>query len=235
MFEVIFEVRPRPSHWESYLATAASLKPILQSQRGFLENVRYGSLTRPGWLLSLSDWEDEKALIRWRTQGKHHNAQDQGRTTILEDYHLRVGEVQSETGPNGTKSAHDYEQKRFDETETGEAKALSLVKIKLDPQGDKEVPRDVKAVLEALDFRPPSATGLVSWDAFEAILTPGDIILLCAWSDANAAERYCEESFRSALQIRQVRVIRDYGMSDRAEAPQYYPDVKPTGIEKSPS
>ena len=32
------------------------------------------------------------------------------------------------------------------------------------------------------------------------------------------------------LRHRHVRVIRDYGMFDRAEAPQYYPDV-PMGAE----
>jgi len=30
------------------------------------------------------------------------------------------------------------------------------------------------------------------------------------------------------LHHRSVRVIRDFGMSDRREAPQFYPDVKTT-------
>jgi hypothetical protein len=73
----------------------------------------------------------------------------------------------------------------------------------------------------------PDALGLVAWDVFDAILTPGDIILLVSWKDkanAEAAER--NASLQDGARLRRVRVIRDYGMFDRREAPQYYPDVK---------
>ena len=67
MFAVIFEVRPRPDQWDNYLGNAKLLRPELEQIDGFVSNVRYGSASRPGWLLSLSEWRDEKALIRWRT------------------------------------------------------------------------------------------------------------------------------------------------------------------------
>jgi hypothetical protein len=31
---------------------------------GFIDNIRYRSMTRPGFILSLSNWRDEKALVR---------------------------------------------------------------------------------------------------------------------------------------------------------------------------
>jgi len=34
------------------------------------------------------------------------------------------------------------------------------------------------------------APGLVAWDAFDAVLTPGDIILLLTWRDRTAAETF---------------------------------------------
>jgi len=34
---------------------------------------------------------------------------------------------------------------------------------------------------------------------------------------------------REGARLRRVRVIRDYGMFDRREAPQYYPEVKKDG------
>ena len=47
---------------------------------GFVDNIRYRSLTREGWILSLSGWRDEKAVVRWRTQMRHHEVQDKGPT-----------------------------------------------------------------------------------------------------------------------------------------------------------
>ena len=67
MFSVIFEVCPKPDQWDAYLGHAKQLKPELERIDGFVDNIRYRSLTRDGWILSLSVWRDEKALVRWRT------------------------------------------------------------------------------------------------------------------------------------------------------------------------
>lgn len=220
MFEVIFEVHPTPEKWDTYLSIAGGLKPILESQRGFLANIRYRSLTRPGWLLSLSDWQDEKALVRWRTQGGHHIAQERGRGGVLTDYHLRVGEVLRDSDSQG----RPMEQQRLDQTEVGQAKVVCLMNVTIKPleEGTK---RDARQVLDLVGFDVSKTQGLVAWDAFEAILTPGEILLLSSWTDLDAAEAVGNRA--SATQrTRHVRVIRDYGMFDRVEAPQYYPDVK---------
>ena len=67
MFSVIFEVHPKPDQWDAYLGNAKMLRPELERVDGFVDNIRYKSLTREGWLLSLSGWRDEKAVVRWRT------------------------------------------------------------------------------------------------------------------------------------------------------------------------
>ena len=51
---VIFEVQPRPEQWDAYLGSAKMLRPELEQVDGFVDNVRYRSLTRGGWILSLS-------------------------------------------------------------------------------------------------------------------------------------------------------------------------------------
>ncbi|MFL6731724.1 MAG: antibiotic biosynthesis monooxygenase family protein, partial [Sphingomicrobium sp.] len=66
MFAVIFEARPRLGQWDAYLDNAARLRSDLEQVDGFIDNIRYRSLTREGWILSLSDWRDEKSLVRWR-------------------------------------------------------------------------------------------------------------------------------------------------------------------------
>lgn len=65
-----------------------------------------------------------------------------------------------------------------------------------------------------------------SWDVFDAVLTPGDLMLMISWRDAAAAQAYeASASLNNVARVRRVRVIRDYGKYDRREAPQYYPDA----------
>ena len=70
MFAVLFEVHPKGDQWDAYLGYAKMLKPELERIDGFVDNIRYRSLSRDGWILSLSSWRDEKALVRWRTRRK---------------------------------------------------------------------------------------------------------------------------------------------------------------------
>jgi heme-degrading monooxygenase HmoA len=93
MFSVLFEVHPNRENWDHYLDNARMLRPELEQMSGFVDNIRYKSLTREGWIFSLSSWRDEKSLVRWRTQMRHHEVQQQGRDVILADYHLRVGQI----------------------------------------------------------------------------------------------------------------------------------------------
>lgn len=90
MFAVAFEVLPSESGYQQYLDLAAELRPRLEDIDGFSSIERFKSLTRPGWILSLSLWRDEAALIRWRQHGEHHAAQARGREDIFSDYRIRV-------------------------------------------------------------------------------------------------------------------------------------------------
>ena len=178
MFSVIFEVHPKPDQWDSYLGHARMLRPELEKVDGFVDNVRYKSLTREGALLSLSGWRDEKAVVRWRTAVGHHMVQEKGRSDILLDYHLRVGQLTHDTRvPAGQVIA----EQRLDETEIGEGTTIAFIDAKR-PAGlsEQASPSDVAARL-GLD---PDAAGLVGWDVYDAVLTPGDLILMMVWKTA---------------------------------------------------
>ena len=197
MFAVIFEVEPRPDHWAAYLAHAAALRPDLIQIDGFLDNRRYNSRRHPGRLLSLSLWRDEKSVIRWRTQAGHHAVQEAGRQTVFRDYHLRVCEV---TRDNGIAPS----QARLDETETGSAKAVSLIETQtIDPPPD-----------------------VLDWDLFDGITIPGSSLLLLSWPNSAAMEAWTSPDGTRRLD---VRIIRDYGLNDRREAPQYH---RPVGQDR---
>jgi heme-degrading monooxygenase HmoA len=216
MFAVVFEVHPRSEQWDAYLCLAGGLRPELVAIDGFIDNVRYGSKRREGWLLSLSTWRDEKSLVRWRVNAPHRAAQARGRGMVFEDYHLRVGQVTADTHP---PAGHPVREQRLEETEAGEAKLLSIIEMRPPPAlVEDATPEAIGRVLGL----PAGASGLVDWDVFEAILTPGDWLLLLAWRDEGAAEEAVPEGARH----RRVRVVRDYGMFRRQEAPQFYPEVE---------
>jgi len=216
VFAVIFEVQPRRERFDDYLDIAGSLKPELEKIDGFIDNERFASRSRQGWILSLSTWRDEKAIIRWRTLELHHAAQARGRLEIFEDYHLRVGEIVVDTHvPEGQR----LRQQRFDETEIGAATAVTISELQ-PADGIGAADPDL-----AVGLAPPKAgtKAVVAHEAFASIYQPGKQLLLVSWKDAAAAGRWqpTKIALRS-LRHRAVRIIRDYGMADRREAPQYY-------------
>ncbi len=216
MFSVIFEVNPKSDRWDDYLGYARMLKPEIEQIDGFIDNVRYRSLRHDGWMLSLSTWRDEKSLVRWRTQVKHHGVQKKGRFEVFQDYRLRVGQVTTDSHvPRG----HQLREQRLDVTETGEGKMVTLVEARRPAGLAADAPADL---LGQRLGRVADAPGLVDWDVFDAILSPGDLVLMSSWADDAAA---LQTAIPPGARIRQVRVIRAYGMFDRREATQYYPDV----------
>ncbi|HEY5302369.1 MAG TPA: antibiotic biosynthesis monooxygenase [Acetobacteraceae bacterium] len=94
-------------------------------------------------------------------------------------------------------------QLRFDATQAGAARAIVLVE---QPEADTPAP----------------APALVDWDMFDGVLDPQDRILVLSWRDEAAID-----AVPSGHRRRDVRVIRDYGMRDRAEAPQYHAPAPP--------
>jgi heme-degrading monooxygenase HmoA len=224
MFTVLFEVQPRGPQWNAYFGYAKMLRPDLEAIDGFIDNIRYRSLTRPGWVLSLSSWANEKSLVRWRTRARHHDVQVKGRDTVLADYRLRVGQLTGDTDvPHGQK----LKEQRLDVTDTGDGKAITLINPKVSVKQGPLDEAEATSLATQLGLR-TDARGLVEWDIFDSVLEPGNPILLQAWADPQNAASTATDG-QEELRHREIRVIRDYGMFDRRENPQYYPDVaRPT-------
>ena len=134
---------------------------------------------------------------------RHHEAQEMGRREIFADYHLRVGQFTTAVGQGATV-------------------------ILIDSKRPSDWVKNTSAEDAAEWLGLPSKTeALVAWDVFDAFLTPGDVILLMSWRDHIQAETFENTlSLQDGARLRRVRVIRDYGMYDRREAPQYFPDVR---------
>ncbi len=98
MIAVIFEVEPAEGRKPQYLDIAAEMRPLLDQIEGFLSVERFQSLTDPRKILSLSFFEDEAALTRWRNLAAHRGAQARGRDGIFDDYRLRIASVVRDYG-----------------------------------------------------------------------------------------------------------------------------------------
>lgn len=221
MFSAMLEVNPIPEQFDAYLGMAKMLRPELEKIDGFIDNTRYASLTREGWLLSLSSWRDEKSLVRWRTTTKHHKVQQAARDRVFADYSLRIGQVVSDTQ---LPAGQILREQRLDVTETGHGTAVTLLDAKCSPDWIKQT--GAEGVAKSLGVN-TSAPGLVSWDVFDALMTPGDVIVVVTWRDHAAIEAFERDAaMADGLRLRNIRIIREYGMFDRREAPQYFEEVQ---------
>ena len=98
MIAIIFELMPADGQKDAYLDIAATMRPMVEQVEGFISVERFQSLTNPDKLLSISFFEDEDAVHRWRKLAAHRNAQSKGRTGVFSDYRLRVCHVMRDYG-----------------------------------------------------------------------------------------------------------------------------------------
>jgi len=113
MIGVIFEVEVAAGQQDAYLAMAAKMRPLLEQVEGFISVERFQSLTNPEKLLSLSFFEDEAAVERWRALQEHRGAQTAGRDHMFSDYRLRVvsvirdyGKYERAQAPSDSREMH---------------------------------------------------------------------------------------------------------------------------------
>jgi heme-degrading monooxygenase HmoA len=175
MFAVAFEVFPSETGYQRYLDIAAALRPKLDRIDGFLSVERFRSLDDPGWILSLSLWRDEEALVQWRSDGEHHAAQAEGREAVFSDYRLRV---------------------------------IRLVDDVSEMSG---------ALVGLREYPSASDTG----KRYRSLVDPEKEIMLTEFPNA-ATMRAWQKATTTGRSLC-GGVVRDYGLFDRAAAPQVFP------------
>lgn len=201
MISLIFEVEPRPGMASRYFEIAAELKEELSKNSGLVYIDRFESLSRPGKFLSHQIWRDEASLVKWRANAAHYGAQSTGRRNILADYRLRVGEVIAARG-----------------TEPGEA-ALPTT-----PYNDPVLQSERFAVV-VLSSRSPLAD--TDGEPFRSVYQPSEFAWVTTPMGRRAGLALLDEA-ATYPQVRSARlslISRDYGMHERAEAPQYFPPI----------
>ncbi len=199
MIALFFEVTPKAGQDDRYLEIAGSLRPELEKSGGVVFLDRFRGLSRPRTLLSHQIWQDEASLARWRANGRHYGAQTAGRTTVFEDYRLRVGPVVAAREAAGT----------FSQSPVGIA------------YNDPSRRLERYMVVVRSEGRAFASTGGETWQSvydamrFAYVATVPDQLHGLALLHEAAADT-CVSAAQLCL------LSRDYGMFDRAEAPQYF-------------
>jgi len=198
MHALLFEVLPTPEGRARYFELAAALRPELDQNPGLLLIDRYESLSRPGVILSHSLWRDEASLARWRSNERHYAAQCAGRRHLFADYRLRIGMVVEGWTPMlGTSSR----------TEEGAYNDPGLT-----------APRYFATVASRGDC--------VCWQGFEgfrSVYRDGEFIAVATLTTRDEFAGLVDQAsgLTNVTSLRAALVSRDYGMHERAEAPQF--------------
>ncbi len=206
MIGLFFEVQTRPGHRDQYLELAASLRPALDANGGCLLIDRFQSLSRDNLLLSYQIWQDEGALTAWRVHAKHHRVQEIGREAVFSDYRIRIAQVIHEARPN--QPIWRPERRTPYNDPAGRAPTYVLA-------------------AESKSAKLPVST---EWrrDTYASVYREGQFAHLIDVPDPQSGIALGERLFADTTTeyVRVFEVMRDYGMFERAEAPQYYPPVE---------
>jgi heme-degrading monooxygenase HmoA len=205
MIGLFFEVQTRPGHADQYLELAASLKPALEASGGCRFIDRFRSLTRENLLLSYQIWQDEGSMTAWRAHGYHHEVQKAGREKVFSDYRIRVAQLIHEARPGQSVWQPDRRTPYNDPARRRPTYVLAA---------------------ESKSARVPVET---EWrrDAFASVYRDRHFAHLIDLPDQHSGVEFGARLFADPTieYFRVFEVMRDYGMYDRTEAPQYYPDV----------
>ncbi len=205
MISQFFEVQMKAGQVDRYLELANSLKPSLEAMGGCLFIDRFKSLMRKNLLLSYQIWQDEGSMIAWRVDAKHHRVQEIGREDVFADYRIRISQV-------------------IHEEQAGKA---PWVPEHLSPYNDPSRRTPTYAVAcESRNQNLPLETSL-QHEVFESVYRPGIFAHLFDVSTCGSGIDFGRQLFADPTTeyFRVFAVMRDYGMFNRTEAPQYYPPV----------
>ena len=99
MVIVVFEFEPDDSLKDRYFELAAILLKEVEKIEGFISVERFESISKPGYYVSLSTWQDMAAVNRWREQLDHAQAQNEAKShELFLNYRIRVAQVVRDYG-----------------------------------------------------------------------------------------------------------------------------------------
>ncbi len=192
MLLVLFEARPQPGHHAAYREYAAVLQRTVGGGTGPVESGEYCSTTREGWSLCLTLWGREGAPSHLLQGVLPAKAGEVG----LHDYRFRAGEVAFDTACPVPEPSTPH---------LSEASAVTLLS-----GTDLHTSGDSQRYTESLSRGGP-APGLVTWDVFEALHDPSQVLAVLSWRSQRDAQEF-EQSFElpTGARMQRLHVTTDH-------------------------
>lgn len=203
MEALLFEVVPRSGHEEQYFQHAARLKPLVMKNEGLLFLDRFKSHKREGLILSHSHWRDEAAISSWRADCTHYKSQEAGRNKHFADYRLRIGHVVKHVTPADTTLSENRQA------------------AYLHPA--HRAPRHVVIIASTGHAFDGGGHG----EVFESVYNEAAFLFITDAATDEEANELLDDARQKPETTSIIHSItsRDYGMFERAEAPQYFPEA----------
>ena len=90
-FVVIFKTVLNLDNLENYSTYAAQMTALVKKQEGYLGHLSFRN--EDGLGLTLSYWENEKAIAHWKAHAVHQKAQQKGKEKFYINYTLEIAQI----------------------------------------------------------------------------------------------------------------------------------------------
>jgi len=207
MQTLLFQMEPQDGHEEFYFAHVAALRPLLAQQQGLLFIQRYKSLSRPNLILSHSLWRNEASIAQWRANKDHQTSQAAGRYKHFKDYRISISKALFWHSNQDEQEHWHIENTHPNSTQT-------------EPGGTAN--RFVSIIRHT---RLPTSDDT---DNYKSVSETDSFLSVSEFSEQEAGDEQClaAQSDKGTISVVLASVSRDYGMHDRAEAPQTFNPVE---------
>jgi hypothetical protein len=142
---------------------------------------------------------------------------ERGWNGLLADYRLRVGEVTSDTRRPETPEA--IQQWPGEAPAAGGGTYVTLIDARQTVEWvSMNNPQEIALYL---GFDLYSYGDCISWDIFDSLSNPGEIILVVTWRDEQSANAHAATQIvPDDARVRVVRIVRDYAESPETSRDQ---------------
>jgi len=76
---------------EAYIHYANKMANMVQKQKGYLGHFSFRN--EDGFGVTLSYWEDEAAILQWKNEAAHQEAQEAGQKKFYAHYSIEIGQI----------------------------------------------------------------------------------------------------------------------------------------------
>ncbi len=111
---VLFEVTPKKEIFTEYLLEAQELLPTLEDYQGLIRAERFTAVSNEEKILSMSVWENEEYINKWRNDLTHRMKQSKGMNELFVSYRITVADsVREYTDKDRTFAPDDSNKFHF--------------------------------------------------------------------------------------------------------------------------